>query len=116
MVRNLAALLCCLAFLFSADARAQAILTNEKGEHGKQVLSLPYAFYNEHFGLAAGWVHGTTGALQPQSSLIVTGMAGTQGSAMAALIGRDIRLPWSRRLFVDPVIPAVTRPSFDPSQ
>lgn len=31
-------------------------------------------------------------------------MAGTKGSAMGFLIGRDLRLPWSERLFLDPVV------------
>jgi hypothetical protein len=84
--------------------QAQAIFKNEKGESEKQVLSMPYAFYNEHFGLAAGWVYGLSGAPQPQSSLIATGMVGSEGSGMVALIGQDIQMRRSERLFIDPIV------------
>jgi hypothetical protein len=33
--------------------------------------------------------------------LLGTAMAGTEGSAMGFLMGRDLRLPFSDRLFVD---------------
>ena len=82
---------------------ALEILTGPDGQPSKQTLSLPYAFYNDSFGTAAGYVYGVVGRPQQQSSLLTTVMAGTKGSAMGFLIGRDLRLPWSERLFVDPV-------------
>ena len=82
---------------------ALEILTGPDGRPTQQTLSLPYAFYNESFGAAVGYVYGAVGRPQQQSSLLATIMAGTQGSAMGFLIGRDLRLPWSERLFLDPV-------------
>lgn len=69
-----------------------------------RTLSLPYGFYNENFGLAAAYVHGITGYPQKQSSILATAMVGTEGSAMGFLMGRDLQLPWSERLFLDPVV------------
>ncbi len=92
----------CILLPFSAEALE--ILTDKHGNTSSQPLSLPYAFYNESFGLAAGYVYGVVGKPQPQSSLLGTVMAGSQGSAMGFLIGKDLRLPWSERLFLDPVI------------
>lgn len=79
------------------------ILAGPDGKVAPQSLSLPYAFYNENFGAAVGYVHGVVGKPQRQSSLLTTAMAGTQGSAMLFFIGRDLRLPLSQRLFLDPV-------------
>jgi len=75
---------------------------DEKAETRK--LSLPYGFYNENFGLSVAYIHGTTGYPQKQSSILATAMVGTKGSAMGFLMGQDLRLPWSERLFLDPVV------------
>ena len=69
-----------------------------------RILSLPYGFYNENFGLAAAYVYGITGYPQKQSAILATAMAGTKGSALGFLMGRDLQLPWSKRLFLDPVV------------
>ena len=84
-------------------ATAQSIYVDRQGPSGEQVLSLPYAFYNESFGAAAGYVYGAVATPQPQSAIIATAMVGTKGSAMVALLGKDIRVPGFDRLFVDPV-------------
>jgi hypothetical protein len=46
---------------------------------------------------------------QPQSALLATDMVGSKGSGMLALIGRDIRLPGTRRLFIDLLFDYVRR-------
>ena len=69
-----------------------------------QKLSLPYPFYNESFGAAIGYVYGVTGHPQKQSALLATAMAGTQGSAMGFLIGRDLQMPRVKRMFFDPIV------------
>ena len=84
-------------------ATAQSILVDESGTPAEQVLNIPYAFYNEHFGFAGAWVYGVAGWPQPQSTLLGTAIAGSAGSGMLALIGQDIRLPGTDRLFVDPI-------------
>jgi hypothetical protein len=90
--------------LTSGFGHAQSIFTDENGKTAPQTLSLPYAFYNENFGAAVGWVYGVTGIPQPQSSIITTAIAGSEGSGMATIIGRDLQLNWSERLFLDPII------------
>jgi hypothetical protein len=70
----------------------------------EQTLSLPYAFYNDNFGFAVGYVYGVVGKPQKQSTLLATAMAGTKGSAMGFLVGRDIQMPHTERLFLDPIL------------
>jgi hypothetical protein len=53
---------------------------------------------------AAGYVYGVVGQPQKQSALLATVMAGTKGSAMGFLVGRDIQMPRVERLFFDPVV------------
>ena len=94
-----------LAVLASGRAAcAQAVFVDEEGRSGKQVLSLPYAFYNETFGFAGAYLYGATGYPQPQSSLMATAMVGTKGTGMLALIGQDIQIPGTERLFLDPIV------------
>jgi hypothetical protein len=86
-----------LIFLFlhcGYVALAQGVFATEKGEAGKQVLSLPFPFYNEKFGAAAGYVYGVTGYPQQPSAILTTVMAGTHGSVMGFLRGRDLQMPF----------------------
>lgn len=83
---------------------ASEAVTQPANKINSQALNLPYAFYNESFGTAVGYVYGINGFPQKQSSLIATIMAGNEGSVMGFLMGTDIRLPWSDRLFLDPII------------
>ena len=80
------------------------VVVDEEGKFSKQTLSLPYAFYNESFGFSAGYVYGVVGYPQKQSTLLATVMAGTTGSAMGFLVGRDIQMPLVDRLFLDPIV------------
>jgi Omp85 superfamily domain len=82
----------------------QGIRVGPDGEVVESVLSLPYAFYNENFGFAAGYVYGVVGIPQPQASLLATTIAGSSGSAMGFLVGRDLQMPYVDRLFLDPVV------------
>jgi len=92
-----------IVLFHSAPLQAQSVYVDKDGKSEKKVLSLPYGFYNETFGFAGAYIHGVVGSPQPQSSLLATGMAGTKGSAMLALIGQNIRMPFTSRLFFDPV-------------
>jgi hypothetical protein len=82
----------------------QGIRVGPNGEFSAQTLSLPYAFYNDSFGFAVGYVHGVVGRPQKQATLLATAMAGTKGSAMGFLVGRDLQMPRVERLFLDPVV------------
>ena len=98
--------ICVFLFLIFAGSVAfgQGIAVGPDGKSASQPLSVPYAFYNEKFGAAVGYVYGLVGFPQKQASLLGTVMAGSRGSAMGFLIGRDLQMPWVERLFLDPVI------------
>ena len=81
----------------------QDIFVGPDGKFEEQTLSVPYAFYNEAFGFAVAYAHGKVGYPQKQSAILGTVMAGSKGSIMGFLIGRNLRLPWSDRLFLDPI-------------
>jgi hypothetical protein len=101
----LAALLSLMFVLaIGPGARGQSIYVDPRQPVADPVLSLPYAFYNENFGYAAGWVHAIGGMPEPQSTLLATGIVGSAGSGMATLLGRDIRVPGTDRFFVDPMV------------
>ena len=82
----------------------QGIRVGPDGQAVESTLSLPYAFYNENFGFAAGYVHGVVGRPQKQATLLATAIAGSKGSAMGFLVGRDLQMPSIDRLFMDPVV------------
>jgi surface antigen Omp85-like protein len=88
----------CLGF-FSASAVA-----DEKEGHPDLGLSLPYGFYNQQFGFAAGWVKGRIGYPQPQATVLGTVIVGSEGSAMGFLMAQDLQIPSVDRLFIDPVV------------
>ncbi len=44
-----------LPLLLVSDGYAQGVFIDSDGKTSTQVLSLPYGFYNENFGLAAGY-------------------------------------------------------------
>lgn len=85
-------------------AFGQGIRVGPDGQVVESTLSLPYAFYNEHFGFAAGYVYGVVGRPQKQATLLATAIAGSTGSAMGFLVGRDLQMPFLERLFMDPVV------------
>lgn len=69
-----------------------------------RVISLPYGFWNESFGAAAAYVYAVNGYPQPQSALLGTLMAGTEGAGMALIMGQNLRLFGIERLFFDPIL------------
>jgi hypothetical protein len=98
------ALIVCVAVAAAAPrARAEDIM--EPSLRGAdRVISLPYGFWNESFGVAAAYVHAVNGYPQPQSALLGTVMAGTEGAGMALIMGQDLRLFGIERLFFDPIL------------
>jgi outer membrane protein assembly factor BamA len=87
-------------------AYGQSITVGPDRKFKENVLSVPYAFYNESFGFAGAYAYAVTGWPQKQSALISTAMVGTQGSAMGFLMGKDLRIPYTRRLFLDAIVQA----------
>jgi len=90
--------------LTGVSSYGQGIRVGPDGQFSSQTLSLPYAFYNDSFGFAVGYVYGVVGRPQKQASLLATAMAGSKGSAMGFLIGRDLQMPRVERLFMDPIV------------
>ena len=86
------------------NANAVGIVVGADGKVKPSKLNLPFAFYNETFGVAAGYVYGVGGWPQPQSTLLSTTIAGSTGSAMSFLIAKDLQIPFTRRWFLDPVV------------
>ena len=95
---GLAWALACTVFLLP-----HSLLADQPTVPSKAQISLPYGFYSEHFGLAAGYVQGVFGAPQPQASLLGTLIAGSNGSVMAFGLAKDLKTPYSDRLFVDAI-------------
>ncbi len=93
-----------LLVVASRSAQGQGVRVGPDGEVTENTLNLPYAFYNDNFGFAAGYVKGYVGWPQKQASLLGTAIAGSKGSAMGFLVGQDLQLPGTKRLFLDPVI------------
>jgi hypothetical protein len=106
MKRTLIITLTCLAFMSSFDARAaeEVKVAPASGARSDREISIPYGFYNDSFGAAVGYVYSIVGSPQPQSAFMATAMAGTKGSAMLFLMGRDIRVFGVERLFMDPIV------------
>ena len=67
-------------------------------------INLPYAFYSGPFGASIGYIYGVFGYPQKQSMVFGTAMAGTAGSGMLLLMGKDIKILGLDRLQVDPVL------------
>lgn len=67
-------------------------------------VSLPFVFFNDLFGAAAGYSYARSAFPQQQSELVVSGMSGTAGSAMLFVRARDLRIPGVDRLFADPIL------------
>ena len=85
------------------NAHAVGVTVGPDGKEKAGRLQLPFAFYNESFGAAVGYVYGQGGWPQKQSTVLSTTIAGSTGSAMSFFIGKDLQIPFWKRWFVDPV-------------
>jgi hypothetical protein len=90
------------ALLLVSSGLAASAGAEEAAETSYETLAIPFPFYNESFGFAAGYVYGRAGWPERQSRVLGTAMAGTRGSAMLLFAGQDLRTPWLDRLFIDP--------------
>ena len=88
--------------VFSANSSyGQSIVLGQDRHFEPKTLKVPYAFYNEAYGAAVGYVYGLSGAPQDQATMLATVMAGTHGSYTFFAMERDIQIPYLKRLFVD---------------
>jgi hypothetical protein len=91
------------ALLLLAQTGLAATARADTGEiPSYETLAIPFPFYNESFGFAAGYVYGRAGWPEPQARVLATAMAGTRGTAALLIAGQDLRTPWLDRLFIDP--------------
>lgn len=67
-------------------------------------LSLPFAFYNETFGVTGGWVEGRVGFPQPAARVFGTLMVGAEGSVLGFAMAQNLRFSGLDRLFIDPML------------
>ena len=105
MKKWLTIILAILVLSAGRTAYTQGVRVGPDGEFSQQTLSLPYAFYNESFGFAGGYVYGKVGSPQKQATILATAVVGTKGG-MGFLVGRDIQMPRIDRLFLDPIVSA----------
>ncbi len=90
---------CLVCFIFLTKSG----MADETAENSPLKLRLPFAFYNETFGISGGWVEGRVGSPQPQARILGTIIAGDEGSALGFIAAEDLRLPEVDRLFIDPI-------------
>jgi outer membrane protein assembly factor BamA len=93
-----------LSLVIPEVVRAQGIVLGPDGKPVQQSFSLPYGFYNDKFGAAVGYAYGTAGYPQPQSTMLITAMGGSESSGMIFLIGNNLQVPFFDRLFLDPIV------------
>ena len=85
------------------DANAVGVTVGVDGEPKSAILQIPFVFYNESFGAAAGYAWGMGGWPQKQATVLSTTIGGTTGSFMSFFVGKDLQIPFWQRWFVDPV-------------
>lgn len=105
-VRHRCAIVCIVVAALAGCGNVAMDSAIDTKDGNVEPLSVPYAFYNDAFGVAAGYVYGFAGKPQPQASVIGTAIVGSKGSAMGFLTGQDLLIPGTERLFIDPVIQA----------
>lgn len=90
-----------LLFVATIPAYGQGIMVGKDRSFEAKQLMLPYVFYNQNFGGAAGFVYATSGAPQKQMTLVATAIAGSNSALALYMLARDVNIPVSKRLFLD---------------
>lgn len=95
-----------LIFFFAAAVGTSPlysqVIVAEKGREAEpKIFHVPYAFYNQSFGAAVGYVAGFTGVHQKQFSVLATAIAGTNDALSLYIVERDYQVPFLPRLFID---------------
>ncbi len=91
---------------FPANAVARAGRKDDRNYNDPTILSIPYGFYEDNFGAAVGYVYAKTNYPQRNSMVLGTLMAGTKGSVLGFVMGRNLPFPGNARMFVDPTMSA----------
>ena len=91
-----------LTLSLATAAAGQEVLEREgQTEPPAATMVVPFAFYNGSAGFSGGVSVGRRGWLQPQSALFGTVVGSLESTAYGFLSVRDIRVPWSERLYID---------------
>lgn len=91
-----------LLFFLTLPAYGQGVTVGKDGTFKPGELALPYAFYNQNFGAAAGFVYGSSGWPQKQATLLGTVIAGSNSAFAFVGLARDVQVPlFTNRLFLD---------------
>lgn len=92
-----------LLSLLTLPAYGQSIIVGKDKTPEASVLALPYAFFNQSFGGAAGFVYGLSGTPQKQMTFLATVIAGSDSAAALYVLSRNVQvpLPFTGRLFMD---------------
>jgi hypothetical protein len=90
------------------DAKAGDAAAAKTGDPNADpsVLSLPYGFYNEFFGVAGAYVYAKGNYPRRDSMVLGTIMAGTKGSVLGFVMGRNLPVLGIERVFLDAIFSA----------
>ncbi len=81
---------------------AQEVLLHEGQTNALPgTFTVPFAFYSDSLGPAAGFSIGNRGFLQPQASAFATVVGSAEGTVYGFLAVRDLAVPSLERLFID---------------
>lgn len=91
------------ALTLAGEPDLQPTLTDSGTEQPyKNLLTIPFPFYNDTIGFGAGAAMIAEGYLQPQTMTVMSGLVSANGTGMFFLMDRNHRLPWLERLFIEP--------------
>jgi hypothetical protein len=76
---------------------------SKQGEN-KRLLALPFPFYNHTIGAGLGGAVIAEGYVQPQMLTVGAGLFSAEGTYMVFALVRNYRVPWIKRLILDPQI------------
>lgn len=101
-VIRVSAALCLAGAAASSPVLAQEILLHE-GQTNQLpgTFTVPFAFYSGTLGPSAGFSIGNRGFFQPQASAFATVIGSTEGSLYGFLAVRDLKMPWTERVFIN---------------
>jgi hypothetical protein len=82
-------------------AHGQGVAVGKDGVPKSEELQVPFAFYNQSFGGAGGFVYGGAGWPQKQATVLATVIAGSNSALAFYGLARDVQAPYFNRLFLD---------------
>lgn len=88
-----------LLMTLQVQAQNRYVDVNDEAKTGQWVL--PFGFYTSYIELAGGVAWGSLGEPQEQMTVLLAGYGSTNGSWGVPFVARDVRTPWSERLFLD---------------